>query len=89
MKYKSATRDDESSCTMYEESDDSNGFDGSTLPQNKNQHPYLSDAVDRAMVSNRDACLIANAVPTSENTLYPKKLRRQRLLWRKNYICVS
>jgi hypothetical protein len=85
----SATSDDESSCKMSEESDDSEGFDGSNLPQNRNQYPELSKAVDRAKVSNRDACLIVNAVLkdlgmlTSENTLYPNKLRRQRQLWRK------
>lgn len=89
----SATSDDESSCKMSEESDDSEDFDGSNLPQNRNQYPELSKAVDRAKVSNRDACLIVNAILkdlgmlTSENTLYPNKLRRQDNFGGRNYLC--
>lgn len=57
--------------------------------QNRHQYPELCKAVDRANVSNRDACLIANAVLKDlgilrpENTLHPSKLRRQRAVYRK------
>ena len=57
-------------------------------PQNRQQYPELSKTLDRANVSNRDACLIANALLkdlgllSHENALDPSKLRRQRSAWR-------
>ena len=60
--------------------------------QNRNQYPELCKATDRANVSNRDACLLANAVLkdlellSPENALHPCKLRCQRSAWRKKSV---
>lgn len=63
--------------------------DGGTMDQNRLQYPELCKAIDRCKVSNRDACMIVNAVLKDMNLFSPKtiidpaKLRRQRQLWRK------
>jgi len=52
-----------------------------TATQNRNNYPELCKAVDRCKLSNRDACLIVNAVlkdlnmMTSSTALDPSKLR--------------
>ena len=74
--------------------DDSSESDSCSTsgPQNRNQYPELCKAIDRANVSNRDACLIANAVLkdlgllSPENALHPSKLRHQRAVWRKKTV---
>ena len=53
--------------------------------QNRNKYKELCETVDRYKVSNRDACLIVNAVLKDLNMLSPAKaidpakLRRQRI----------
>ena len=60
--------------------------------RNVKQYPELCKAVDRCKISNRDACLIANAVLkdlcllTAETAIDPAKLRRQRNLWREKEV---
>lgn len=60
----------------------------SILNQNRNQYPELCKAVDRCGVSNRDACLISNALLkdmkllTSKTAIDGSKLWRQRIYWR-------
>jgi hypothetical protein len=60
--------------------------------RNVKQYPELCKAVDRCKISNRDACLIANAVMkdlsllTAETAIDPAKLRRQRNLWREKEV---
>ena len=44
-----------------DENSESDSFSTSG-PQNRNQYPELCKAIDRANVSNQDACLIVNAV---------------------------
>ena len=57
--------------------------------QNRNKYPELCKAIDRCKVSNRDACIIANAVLkdldllTPQTTVDPAKIQRQRKYWRK------
>ena len=59
---------------------------------NTKQYPELCKAMDRCKISNRDACLIANAVLkdldliTPENAIDPAKLRRQRNMWREKEV---
>lgn len=72
-----------------EQSDDNDSTESEEgAQQNRHQFPELCKAVDRANVSNRDACLIANAVLkdlgilSPQNALHPSKLRRQRTAWR-------
>ena len=56
--------------------------------QNRNKYKELCKAVDRCNISNRDTCLIVNAVLkdlsmlSSATILDPSKLRRQRNFWR-------
>src|SRR5579872_59989 len=56
--------------------------------QNRLKYPELCKAVERCKVSNRDACIIVNAVLKDMHAFSPKtiidpsKLRRQRELWR-------
>ena len=60
--------------------------------QNRYLYPELCKAIDRCKVSNRDACLIVNAALKDLNLLSdstiidPRKLRRQRDVWRKKEI---
>ena len=60
--------------------------------QNHYLYPELCKAVKRCKASNRDACLIVNAalkdlnLLTESTTIDPRKLRRQRVLWRKKEI---
>ena len=60
--------------------------------RNVKQYPELCRVVDRCKVSNRDACLIANAVLkdlsllTAETAIDPAKLRRQRNFWREKEV---
>ena len=60
--------------------------------RNVKQFPELCKAVDRCKISNRDACLIANAVLkdlsllTAETAIDAAKLRRQRHFWRKTEV---
>jgi len=60
--------------------------------RNVKQYPKLCKAVDRCKISNRNACLIANAVMkylcllTAETAIYPAKLHRQRNLWREKKV---
>ena len=75
------------------EDEDSNNQSCSECgPQNKNKYPELRKAIDRANVSSRDGCLVANAILkdlgllTSENFLHPSKLCHQRSAWRKNSV---
>ena len=73
------------------DSDSASDNDGEcSSVQNRNKYKELCKAVDRCKISNRDACLIANAVIKDLNMLSPAtvidpaKLRRQRIFWRKN-----
>ena len=56
--------------------------------QNRNKYKELCKAVDRCKISNRDTCLIVNAVLkdlsmlSSATILDPSKLRRQEFLER-------
>jgi hypothetical protein len=83
--------DPESSDYELQGSDESSNEE-CDLIRNRYQYPELSKAVDRCRVSNRDACLIANAVLrdmkllSSANTIDPAKLRRQRILWREKEV---
>ena len=60
--------------------------------RNVKHYPELCKAVDRCKISNRDACLIANAVLkdlsllTAETAIDPAKLRRQRTFWREKEV---
>lgn len=68
-------------------SDDGNRDKEEITVRNTKQYPELCKAVERSKVSNRDACLIANAVLkdmgllTAENCIDAAKLRRQRKVW--------
>ena len=93
MEYTSEDQDiDESSMEGTEEEDSDSESCSTSGQQNRNQYPELCKATDRANVSNRDACLIANAVLkdlgllSPENALHPSKLRRQRSAWRKKSV---
>ena len=61
-------------------------------PQNRHVYPELCKAIDRANVSNRDACLIANAVLKDLGLLSPdiasQQTRRQRSVWKKKSVDV-
>ena len=60
--------------------------------QNRTKYPELCKAIERCKVSNRQACIIANAVLkdlnllTSQITIDPAKIQRQRKYWRKREI---
>jgi len=60
--------------------------------RNHRQYPELCKAMDRCKISNRDACLIANAILkdlsllTEKSAIDPAKLRRQRDFWRKKEV---
>lgn len=60
--------------------------------RNTHEYPELCKAMDRCKISNRNACLIANAmlkdlgILTPVNAIDPAKLRRQRKAMRKNAI---
>lgn len=60
--------------------------------QNRNKYQELCKAVDRCKMSNRDACLIVNAVLkdlnmlSSSTILAPSKLRYQRNMWRSKLV---
>lgn len=66
--------------------------DESVSVQNRNKYPALCKAIDRCKISNRDACMIANAVLqdlnllSDENMLDPSKIRRQRKFWRQQEV---
>lgn len=68
-------------------SDDGSSDNERVTVRNTKQYPELCKAVERSKVSNRDACLIANAVLkdmgllTAENCIDAAKLRRQRKVW--------
>ena len=59
---------------------------------NTKQYPELCKAMDRYKISNRDACLIANALLkdldliTPENAIDSAKLHCQRNMWRKKEV---
>ena len=93
MEYSSEDEDIDDSYIEDAEDENTDSESCSTSgPQNRNQYPELCKAIDRANVSNRDACLIANAVLkdlgllSSKNALHPSKLRRQRSVWRKKSV---
>ena len=66
--------------------------DGVAAPRNMKQYPELCKALDRCKISNRDACLVVNAVLkdmkllSAETAIDPAKLRRQRGLWRQKQV---
>ena len=66
--------------------------DDSFSQQNRYKYPELCKVLDRCKISNRDACMIANAVLkdlnllTSKNIIDPSKIRRQRKFWREQEI---
>jgi hypothetical protein len=70
-------------------SDDCCSDDEEVTVRNRKQYPELCKVVERCKVSNRDACLIANAVLkdmgllSAENCIDAAKLRRQRKVWRR------
>lgn len=60
--------------------------------RNTLEYPELCKAMDRCKISNRDGCLVANALLkdlgmlTSQTALDPAKLRRQRKVMRQNVV---
>jgi hypothetical protein len=66
--------------------------DDSLSQQNRNKYPELCKVLDRCKISNRDACMIANAVLKdlnllkSETIIDPSKIKRQRKFWREQEI---
>src|SRR5207248_2250167 len=84
--------DDERLTTDGELSDSEMSSDEAIQVRNVKQYSELCKAVDRCKISNRDACLIANAVLkdfsilTAEIAIDPAKLRRQRNLWREKEV---
>jgi hypothetical protein len=83
---------DVNSITDEEHVGDEVSSDEEIQVRNVKQYPELCKAVDRCKISNRDACLIANAVMkdlsllTAETAIDPAKLRRQRNLWREKEV---
>lgn len=73
---------------VVEDTEDLCSDEDRVMDQNRLQYPELCKAIDRCKVSNRDTCIIVNAVLKDMNIFSPKtvidpaKLRRQRLLWR-------
>ena len=66
--------------------------DGAVAVRNMKQYPQLCKALDRCKISNRDACLVVNAVLkdmnllSAETAIDPAKLRRQRSIWRQKQV---
>lgn len=62
--------------------------DEEIVSQNRNKYPELCKAVERCKLSNRDACIIANALLkdmkllTPQTVIDPAKIQRQRQYWR-------
>lgn len=60
--------------------------------QNRTTYPELCKAIERSKVSNRQACIIANALLkdlkllTPQTIIDPAKIQRQRRYWRKREI---
>jgi len=84
---------DESEAFLFESSDDDSDIDFcASSKQNRMQYPELSKMMERTGISNRDACRIVNAclkdmnLNKEEFTLEPRKLRRQRILWRSKVV---
>ena len=80
--------DDVSGCEIsHSESDDC-----AVAVRNMKQYPELCRALDRCKISNRDACLVINAVLkdmnllSAETAVDPAKLRRQRSIWRQKLV---
>jgi hypothetical protein len=71
---------------------DSESSDDNVLPRNTHKYSELCKAMDRCKISNRDACLIVNAMLKdldllrSDTAIDPAKLRRQRRAMRKSMI---
>jgi hypothetical protein len=66
--------------------------ESSSCIRNLKKYPELCKAVDRCKVSNRDACLLANALLkdlellSPATAIDPAKLRRQRKYWRQKEV---
>jgi len=77
---------------LVDDEEDLSSEDECFKDQNRIQYPELCKAVERCKVSNRDACILVNAVLKDMHAFSPKtiidpsKLRRQRELWREKAI---
>jgi len=71
---------------------DMSSDDEAESSQNRKKYPELCKAIERCKVSNRQACIIANAVLkdlnllTSQSIIDPAKIQRQRKYWRKREV---
>lgn len=88
LELQSNTGDDVSGCEISNSDSD----DCAVAVRNMKQYPELCKALDRCKISNRDACLVVNAVLkdmnllSAETAVDPAKLRRQRSIWRQKIV---
>lgn len=83
--------DEEKNVSDKDKDEEESSYEGSVDNkhfQNRLQYPELCKVLDRTNTSNRDACLIVNAllkdlgILSHSNALDPSKLKRQRKFWR-------
>jgi hypothetical protein len=77
---------------VLEDIEDLCSDDDRVTDQNRLRYPELCKVIDRCKVSNRDTCIIVNAVlkdmqlSSPRTIIDPAKLRRQRQMWRNKAI---